>query len=83
MASIMVVVPLSSIIKDKLQSSDFGLKAVAYKKIPQLLKDKYNVIFASAKQALLRHVLNYTLGVCVVKFFNSGPRRKIQMHHNF
>ena len=32
---------------------------------------------------VLYHVLNYTSGVCVVDFFYSGPRRKIQMHHNF
>ena len=55
-ALIMVVVPLRSIIEDQLQSNDFGIKAVAFKKIPQLLKDiganKYNVIFASAEQAL-------------------------------
>ena len=52
----MVVVPLRSIIEDQLQSNDFGLKAVAFDKIPKLLKDiganKYNVIFASAEQAL-------------------------------
>ena len=51
-ASFVVVVPLRSIIEDQLQSNDFGLKAVAFEKIPQLLKDiganKYNVIFASA-----------------------------------
>ena len=55
-ASIVVVVPLRSIIEDQLQSNDFGLKAVAFEKIPQLLTDiganKYNVIFASAEQAL-------------------------------
>ena len=52
-ASIVVVVPFRSIFQDQLQSKDFGLKAVAFKKIPQLLKDicanKYNVIFASAR----------------------------------
>ena len=36
-ASIVVVVPLRSIIEDQLQSNDFGLKAVAFEKIPQLL----------------------------------------------
>ena len=98
-ASIVVVVPLCSIIEDQLQSNDFGLKATAFKKIPKLLKgigaNKYNVIFASAEQALsadiinnsfpvvFRHVLNYTLGVCVADIFYSGRRRKIQMHHNF
>ena len=55
-ASIVVVVPLRSIIEDQLQSNDFALKGVAFGKIPQLLKDiganKYNVIFASAEQAL-------------------------------
>ena len=92
-ASIVVVVPFRSIIEDQLQSNDFGLKAVAFEKIPKLLKDiganKYNVIFASAEQALsadiinnsfpvvLRHVLNYTSNACVVDIFYSGPRRKI------
>ena len=28
-------------------------------------------------------ILNYTSGACVVDFFYSGPRRKIQMRHNF
>ena len=37
-ASIVVVVPLRSIIEDQLQSNDFGLKAVAFDKIPKLLK---------------------------------------------
>ena len=57
-ASIVVVVPFRSIFQDQLQSKDFGLKAVAFKKIPQLLKDicanKYNVIFASARNKLCR-----------------------------
>ena len=39
MASIVGVVPLRSIIEDQLQSNDFGLKAVAFDKIPKLLKD--------------------------------------------
>ena len=56
MASITVVVPLRSIIEDQLQSNDFGLKAVAFKRISKLLKgigaNKHNVIFASAEQAL-------------------------------
>ena len=38
-AWIVVVVPLCSIIEDQLQSNDFGLKAVAFNKIPKLLKD--------------------------------------------
>ena len=54
--SIVVVVQLRSIIEDQLQSNDFNIKAVAFEKIPKLLKDiganKYNVIFASAEQAL-------------------------------
>ena len=57
-ASIVVVDPFRSIFQDQLQSKDFGLKAVAFKKIPQLLKDicanKYNVIFASARNKLCR-----------------------------
>ena len=57
-ASIVVVVSFRSIFQDQLQSKDFGLKAVAFKKIPQLLKDicanKYNVIFASARNKLCR-----------------------------
>ena len=55
-ASIVVVVPLRSIIENQLQLNDFGLKAAAFEKIPKLLKDiganKYHVIFASAEQAL-------------------------------
>jgi len=55
-SSIVVIVPLRSIIEDQLQSNDFGLKAVAFEKNQQLLKDiganKYHVIFASAEQAL-------------------------------
>ena len=46
-ASIVVVVSFRSIFQDQLRSKDFGLKVVAFKKIPQLLKDicanKYNV----------------------------------------
>ena len=38
-ASIVVVVPLRSIIEDQLQSNDFALKAVAFDKILKLLKD--------------------------------------------
>ena len=34
-ASIVVVVPFRSIFQDQLQSKDFDLKAVAFKKIPQ------------------------------------------------
>ena len=34
-ASIVVVVPFRSIFQDQLQSKDFGLKAVAFKKVPQ------------------------------------------------
>ena len=37
-ASIVVVVPLRSIIEDQLRSNDFGLKAVAFDKIPKLLR---------------------------------------------
>ena len=33
--SIVVVVPFCSIFQDQLQSKDFDLKAVAFKKIPQ------------------------------------------------
>ena len=55
-SSIVVIVPLRSIIEDQLQSNDFGLKAVAFEKNQQLLKDiganKYHIIFASAEQAL-------------------------------
>ena len=55
--SIVVVVPLRSIIEDQLLSNDFGLEAVPFEKIPKLLKDiganKCNVIFASAEQAWL------------------------------
>ena len=50
------VYPLRSIIDDQLQSNDFGLKAVAFEKKPELMKDiaanKFQVIFASAEQAL-------------------------------
>ena len=53
---IVVIVPLRSIIDDQLQSNDFGLKAVAFDKKPELMKDiaanKFQVIFASAEQAL-------------------------------
>ena len=38
-ASIVVFVPLRCIIEDQLQSNDFGLKAVAFDKIPKLSKD--------------------------------------------
>ena len=51
-SSIVVIVPLRSIIDDQLQSNDFGLKAVAFEKKPEWLKDiaanKFQVIFASA-----------------------------------
>ena len=57
-ASIVVVVPFRSIFQDQLQSKDFGLKAVAFKKIPQLLKDicanEHDVIFAFARNKLCR-----------------------------
>ena len=55
-SSIVVIVPLRSIIDDQLQSNDFGLKAVAFEKKPELMKDiaanKFQLIFASAEQAL-------------------------------
>ena len=55
-SSIVVIVPLRSIIDVQLQSNDFGLKAVAFEKKPELMKDivanKFQVIFASAEQAL-------------------------------
>ena len=55
-SSIVVIFPLRSIIDDQLQSNDFGLKAVAFEKKPELMKDiaanKFQVIFASAEQAL-------------------------------
>ena len=48
--SSIVIVPLRSIIDDQLQSNDFGLKAVAFEKKPELMKDiaanKFQVIFA-------------------------------------
>ena len=55
-SSIVVIVPLRSIIDDQLQSNDFGLKAVAFEKKPELMKDiaanKFQVIFAFVEQAL-------------------------------
>ena len=55
-SSIVVIYSLWSIIDDQLQSNDFGLKAVAFEKKPELMKDiaanKFQVIFASAEQAL-------------------------------
>ena len=55
-SSIVVAVPLRSIIDDQLQSNDFGLKAVAFAKKPELMKDiaanKFQVIFACAEQTL-------------------------------
>ena len=55
-SSIVVIVPRRSIIDDQLQSNDLGLKAVAFEKKPELMKDiaanKFQVIFASAEQAL-------------------------------
>ena len=49
-SSIVVIVPLRSIIDVDLQSNDFGLKAVAFEKKPELMKDiapnKFQVIFA-------------------------------------
>ena len=54
-SSIIVIVPLRSIIDDQLQSNDFRLKAVAFEKKPELMKDiaanKFQVIFASVEQA--------------------------------
>jgi len=54
-SSIIVIVPLRSIIDDQLQSNDFRLKAVAFEKKPELMKDiaanKFRVIFASVEQA--------------------------------
>ena len=55
-SSIVVIVPLRSTIDDQLQTNNFGLKAVAFEKKPELMKDiaanKFQVIFASAEQAL-------------------------------
>ena len=55
-SSIVVIVPVRSTINDQLQSNNFGLKAVAFEKKPELMKDiaanKFQVIFASAEQAL-------------------------------
>ena len=55
-SSIVVIVPLRSTIDDQLQSNNFGLKAVAFEKKPELMKDiaanKFQVIFASAEQSL-------------------------------
>ena len=55
-SSIVVIVPRRSIIDDQLQSNDLGLKAVAFEKKPELMKDiaanKFQVIFASAEQVL-------------------------------
>lgn len=48
-SSIVVIVPLRSTIDDQLQSNNFGLKAVAFEKKPELMKDiaanKFQVIF--------------------------------------
>ena len=38
-SSSIFIVPLRSIIDDQLQSNDFGLKAVAFEKKPELMKD--------------------------------------------
>ena len=38
-SSIVIIVPLLSIIDDQLQSNDFGLKAVAFEKKPELMQD--------------------------------------------
>ena len=42
-SSIVVIVPLRSIIDDQLQSNDFGLKAVAFEKKPELMKDIHRI----------------------------------------
>ena len=55
-SSIVVIVPLRSIFDDQLQSNDFGLKAVAFEKKPELMKDiaanKFQVIFAWTLQIM-------------------------------
>lgn len=55
---VLVIVPLKSIIDEQVKSNDFGLKAVAYENKDSLLKDigdnKFQVIYASAEQALSR-----------------------------
>ena len=57
-SSMVVIVPLRSIIDDQLQSNDFGLKAVAFERKPELMKDiaanKFQLIFASVEQALCK-----------------------------
>ena len=110
-ASIVVVVPLRSIIEDQLQSNDFGLfgllKSSCLREDPKISErhwcqqEQRNFRIRETKfvgrihrrmlkydinnsfPVVLRHVLNYTSSICVVDFFYSGPRRKIQRHHNF
>ena len=108
-ASIVVVVPLRSIIEDHLQSNDFGLlKSSCLREDLKIISRRHwcqqvqlnfriretNFVGRIHRRMLkydinnsfpvvLHHVLNYTSGVCVVDFFYSGPRWKIQMHHNF
>ena len=57
-SSILVVVPLRSIIEDQLRFNDFGLKAVALEKNQQLLRaigaNKYHVILSAEFTALLK-----------------------------
>ena len=73
----MVVVQLRSITEDELQSNDFNIKAVAFEKIPKLLKDiganKYNVIFASAEQALSAEFTAGCLNMILTTAFHFPP----------
>lgn len=76
-SSILVVVPLRSIIEDQLRFNDFGLKAVALEKSEQLLKaigtNKYHVILASTEQALSAEF------TALVKYESSEFKRNLSL----
>ena len=91
----MVVVPLRSVIEDQLQSNDFTLKAVAFEKIPKLLKDIGTSIVGKFTAGYLDMILTTAFQLSCATFlitlrafvssisFTLGLKEKIQMHHNF
>ena len=56
--SIVVIVPLRSIIEDQIRSNDYNLRIFAFEKKENLLKDmtanKYQVIYASVQRSWVR-----------------------------
>ena len=61
-SSVVVIVPLRSIIDEQLRSNDFGLKMTAFRKDPAVLGDikrnKFQIVYASAEEALSNEFLS-------------------------